>query len=405
MDVVVIGAGLVGLAIARRIQQVRPGASVLVVDKEDHVAAHQSGHNSGVVHAGVYYPPGSLKAQLVRRGVGLLREFAAEHDVAWQDLGKVVVATTGIEQHRLTQIAERAEANGVPGVNLLGPSGLRDLEPHVVGVAALHSPTTAVIDFPGVARALAAQIEAEGGEVRLSCEVTGLTEGADGVYLPARREMSGSPFAHTEILTAREVVICAGLHADRLAQFAGGAPDPAIVPFRGEYHLLRPERAHLVSGLVYPVPDPRYPFLGVHLTRRVDGSVDVGPNAVLALAREGYGRMDLNWADVRDYARSPGLRSMAREHWPTGVREVLGSVSGRRFVDAARRYVPELRAADLTRGPSGVRAQALDRDGSLVDDFVIERSGAVTAVRNAPSPAATSCLAIAEHVVDRLAWA
>ena len=397
---VVIGAGLVGLAVARRIQQVRPGASIAVIDKEDRVAAHQSGHNSGVVHAGVYYPPGSLKAQLCRRGVGLLRDLATEHAVAWRDLGKVVVATTAAEQQRLTQIAARANANGVPGLALLGPTGLHDLEPHVVGVAALHSPSTAVVDFPGVARVLAAQIEAEGGEVLLGCEVTEIRDEAAGVRVCTRGARSASEGA--SVVTAREVVICAGLHADRVARLAGGSPDPVIIPFRGEYHLLRPERAHLVRGLVYPVPDPRYPFLGVHLTRRVDGTVDVGPNAVLALAREGYGRADLRWADLMEMGRSRGLIALAREHWVTGVREVLGSLSGRRFVEEARRYVPELTAADLARGPTGVRAQALERDGSLVDDFVIERSGAVTAVRNAPSPAATSCLAIAEHIVDRL---
>lgn len=396
MHTLVIGAGIVGLAVARRLTQVRPDDPVTVLDKEAVVGSHQTGHNSGVVHAGVYYPPGSLKAQLCRRGVGLLRDYADARGIVVDEVGKVVVAVDATDEDRLTEVRRRALANGVPGVAMLGPDGLRDVEPHVRGRAALHSPSTAITDFPAVARALAGDVVAAGGEVLLGHEVVGMRPLRSGVELLVERE------GESRRLAADRVVICGGLHVDRLARMAGGDPDPRIVPFRGEYHLLAPERAALVRGLVYPVPDPRYPFLGVHLTRRVDGTVDVGPNAVLAGAREGYRWSDVRARDLVETATWPGARVMAGRHWRTGVSEVLGSVSTRRFAEAARRYVPELAAADLRPGGAGVRAQAVARDGSLVDDFVIERIGPVTAVRNAPSPAATSSLAIAEEVVRRL---
>lgn len=396
MHTIVIGAGIVGLAVARRLTQVRPDDPVTVLDKEAAVGTHQTGHNSGVVHAGVYYPPGSLKATLCRRGVGLLREYTADKGIVLDDVGKVVVAVDRQDEERLVEVRRRALANGVPGVAVLGPGGLRDIEPHVRGRAALHSPTTAITDFPAVARALAEDVAAAGGTVRLRHEVVAVRPLRSGVEVLVEHEGGASRLA------ADRLVICGGLHVDRLARMAGGDPDPRIVPFRGEYHLLAPERTHLVRGLVYPVPDPRYPFLGVHLTRRVDGSVDIGPNAVLATAREGYRRRDLHAADLVETLAWPGTRTMAGRHWRTGVAEVLGSLSTRRFAAAAARYVPELGAADLRRGGAGVRAQAVARDGSLVDDFVVEQVGPVTAVRNAPSPAATSGLAIAEEIVRRL---
>lgn len=396
MHTSVIGAGIVGLAVARELQRVRPEDTVTVLDKESSVGAHQTGHNSGVVHAGVYYPPGSLKARLCRRGVDLLREYTSAKGIVLDEVGKVVVAVDATDEQRLAEVRRRALANGVPGVAMLGPDGLRDVEPHVRGRAALHSPSTAITDFPAVARALADDVTAAGGAVLLDHEVVDLRPVASGVELLVTSE------GESRRLAADRVVVCGGLHVDRLARMAGGDPDPRIVPFRGEYHLLAPERSGLVRGLVYPVPDPRYPFLGVHLTRRVDGTVDVGPNAVLAGAREGYRWRDVRPRDLVETVTWPGSVVMAGRHWRTGAAEVLGSVSTRRFAEAARRYVPELGVGDLRPGGAGVRAQAVARDGSLVDDFVIERVGPVAAVRNAPSPAATSSLAIAEEIVARL---
>jgi L-2-hydroxyglutarate oxidase LhgO len=386
-SVVVVGAGIVGLAVGRRLAL--SGRRVTVVDKEPAVAQHQTGHNSGVVHSGIYYTPGSLKAVLCRRGVTLLREYCIEHDLPYREVGKVVVARSEAELGRLGDLERRAGANGVPGVRRLGPEALRELEPHVTGVAALHSPTTAIVDFPAVARCLAAEIGSAGGSLRLGEAVTAVT-----------REQGRAVVATTgDRIEAEQVVICAGLQSDVVARTAGDEPGPAIVPFRGEYFRLVPERTDLVRGLVYPVPDPAYPFLGVHFTPRVDGRVDVGPNAVLATAREGYRKRDVSARDLWATLRWPGTRRLFREHWRAGLHEVRGSLSKRSYVALAREYVPDLRRDDLVRAPAGVRAQAVDLDGSLVDDFRISHLGPVTAVRNAPSPAATSSLAIAEHVV------
>lgn len=385
---VVVGAGLVGLAVARCLA--RAGREVVVLDKEPEVAVHQSGHNSGVVHSGIYYPPGSLKAALCRRGVGLLREFCVDHDLEYREIGKVIVARDASELGRLQALEDRAQHNGVPGVRRLGRDELREIEPHVVGVAALHSPTTAIVDYRAVARAMAADIEVLGGQVRLGQAVTAIV-----------REVSGaSVVTRAERLACGRVVLCAGLQSDVLARAAGDDASPVIVPFRGEYFRLVPSRADLVRGLVYPVPDPAYPFLGVHFTPRVDGTVDIGPNAVLATAREGYRKRDVSVADLWQTMRWPGTRRLFRAHWRAGLRELSGSVSKRVYLGQARDYVPELRLADVVRGPAGVRAQAVDLDGSMVDDFRISHLGAVTAVRNAPSPAATSSLAIAEHIAD-----
>jgi L-2-hydroxyglutarate oxidase len=389
----VVGGGIIGAAVSRRLLQLAPDAQVTLLEKEDRLAAHQTGRNSGVVHAGLYYPPGSLKATLCRRGVGLLRDFCREKSLTYDECGKVLVALDAQEQARLGGIADRARANGVPGVRHLDRSQLREIEPHVSGVAGLHSPSTAIVDYAAVTRCLAADAEAAGATVRTGWAVAGVRSTDREVVLtgPAGEELAFD-----------RVILCAGLQADRLAALAGDAEAPRIVPFRGEYFALRPEKRHLVKGLVYPVPDPRYPFLGVHLTPRVDGEVLVGPNAVLALAREGYRRRDVTVRDLRDIVGYAGFRRFARQHWRTGLVEMRGSVSKRSFVAAAQRYVPELQVADVVPGPAGVRAQALERDGSLVDDFRISRRGNVLAVHNAPSPAATSSLAIAEHLVDVL---
>ncbi|MFB4311545.1 L-2-hydroxyglutarate oxidase [Actinomadura sp. GTD37] len=388
----VVGAGILGLAIARRLAETRPGTEVTVLDKEDRVAAHQTGHNSGVAHAGLYYAPGSLKATLCRRGIGLLKEYCTDRNLPYEECGKVVVARDASELAALDEIERRAAANGVPGLRRLTGGGLREIEPHAAGVAALHSPTTAIADFPAVARAFADDVVQSGGEVRLGFEVVRLGRAGDRVTVASRRE---------ELVFDR-LVVCAGLQSDRVARLAGDAPAPAIIPFRGEYYRLVPSRTDLVRGLIYPVPDPRYPFLGVHFTRRVDGGVDIGPNAVLALAREGYRWRDVRPADLWETVRWPGFRRLARRHWRTGAKELYGSAVKRAFVAEARGFVPDLAAADVVAAPAGVRAQAVDPDGSLVDDFRIGRVGPVVTVRNAPSPAATSSLAIAEHVVERL---
>jgi L-2-hydroxyglutarate oxidase LhgO len=387
----VVGAGLLGLAVARRIAQTT-GAEVSVFEKEDAVSRHQSGHNSNVVHSGIYYTPGSLKATLCRRGVGLLKEFCAEHELAYREIGKVIVARDEAEVGRLRDLEKRAEGNGVPGVRRLGPEELRELEPHVRGAAALLSPTTAIVDYASIAKALADEVTAGGGRILLNHAVTRIDRVGEGVAV----------YANGDRYEFDRLVLCAGLQSDTVSRLAGDDPGPAIIPFRGEYYRLAPDRTHLVNRLVYPVPDPAYPFLGVHLTPRLDGTVDVGPNAVLALAKEGYRRTDLNPRDLLRTLTWPGALRLFRQHWRMGVHEYRGSFSKRAFTAAARAYVPELTPADLVAAPAGVRAQAVDRDGSLVDDFRISSLGPVTAVRNAPSPAATSSLAIAEYVVDRL---
>jgi L-2-hydroxyglutarate oxidase LhgO len=388
----VVGAGILGLAVARRLVESRPDATVTVLDKENRIAAHQTGHNSGVAHAGLYYAPGSLKARLCRQGIHRLQEFCADRGLPYDECGKVVVARTEDEVPKLHEIHRRATENGVPGLRLLDRRGLQEIEPHAAGLAALHSPHTAIVDFAAVARAFADEVTAGGGELRLVWEVTGIHRSGERVRLTTPGEE----------LEFDRLVVCAGLHSDRVARLAGDAPGPAIVPFRGEYYRLVPARTDLVRGLIYPVPDPRYPFLGVHFTRRVGGGVDIGPNAVLALAREGYRRRDVRLPDLWETLRWPGFRRLARRHWRTGLKEMYGSLSRRAFVAEARSFVPELTIADVVPAPAGVRAQAVDPDGSLVDDFRIGRMGPIVTVRNAPSPAATSSLAIAEHIAGQV---
>jgi L-2-hydroxyglutarate oxidase LhgO len=390
----IVGGGILGLALARLVVREEPGADVVVLEKEHAVALHQTGRNSGVVHAGLYYEPGSLKARLCRRGMGLLQAFCAEHGIAYEECGKVVVATAERELERLGRIHERAQANGVPDVALIDRARLREIEPHAAGIAALHSPRTAIADFGAVARALAAEVEQAGGEVRLGAEAARV---ADDPGTRPRVELRDGM-----TVEADAVVVCAGLHADRLARASGQPADPRIVPFRGEYWALRPERRHLVRGLIYPVPDPALPFLGVHLTKRIDGEILVGPNAVLALAREGYRRRDVAAADTADTLCWRGTWRVFGRYWRTGAAELARSASRRAFVHAARRHVPELRAGDVVPAVAGVRAQAVGADGRLVDDFRLATSGRVTWVRNAPSPAATSSLAIAEELLERV---
>ena len=392
----VVGGGILGVAIAREVVRRRPGSHVVVLEKEDRLAAHQTGRNSGVVHAGIYYRPGSLKAELCTRGRGLLQDFCAEHAIPYVACGKLVVAVDAAETGRFDALERTATENRVPGLRRLGAEEIREVEPYAVGLAALHSPATAITDYVAITRALAEEVRAAGGEVRLGARVVDLQRQGDGVVV----RIAGDPAP----LRLDHVVVAAGLQADRVAALVGGAREPAILPFRGEYLGVAVAKQDLVRGMVYPVPDPRYPFLGVHFTRRVTGELEVGPNAVLATRREGYRRRDVSLTDLRDVLAWPGSWRMARAHWRTGIDEVVGSASRRAFMRSASRYVPDIGVADVTRAGSGVRAQAVDRDGSLVDDFRITHDDAVTCVRNAPSPGATSSLAIAAHVVDQV-WA
>lgn len=386
----VVGAGILGLAVARRIAEVAPGAAVTVLDKEDAVAVHQTGHNSGVAHAGLYYQPGSLKAQLCRRGMGLLKDLCEERGLPYDECGKLVVARDEGEVGRLREIERRATENGVPGLRWLEGAQLREVEPNVAGVAAVHSPHTAIVDFRAVAEAFADDVRAAGGELRLGREVTTIRPSGSEVRVTA----GGEDHAFDRL------ILCAGLQSDRVARLAGDADGPAIVPFRGEYLRLKNGHGDLVKGLIYPVPDPAFPFLGVHFTRRVGGGLDIGPNAVLAFAREGYTFGRVVPRDLLATLGYAGFRKLAVKYWKTGLKEMRGSVAAGVLVREAQTFVPALRREDVERAPAGVRAQAIDPDGSMVDDFRINHVGRVVAVRNAPSPAATSSLAIAEHVVS-----
>ena len=391
-DTIVVGAGILGLAVAREILARRPAERVLVVEREAAPAAHQSSHNSGVVHGGVYYAPGSLKARLCVDGAARMHAYCATHAIDVRQIGKVIVALRRDELPALDELARRAAANGVPGVRRLDPDGLRAVEPHATGLAALHLPGTAIVDFGAVCRQLAADVRAAGGELRCGWPVSAISVTARAIGL---RSAAGD-----EAQAAR-AIFCAGLWSDRLAVLAGADPDPRIVPFRGAYRQLRAERRGLVRGLIYPVPDPRLPFLGVHLTPRTDGSVLIGPSALLAGARDGYRAGALRAADVRDTATWPGTWRMARRWWRTGLAEARLAAGHRAFAAAAARYVPAIGPGDLLPAFAGVRAQAVGRDGRLVEDFVVSATPRAIHVRNAPSPAATSALALAQLIADR----
>jgi L-2-hydroxyglutarate oxidase len=388
---VVIGGGIVGLATAHELTRRHPHATVTVLEKEDHVAAHQTGHNSGVIHAGVYYKPGSLKARMCRAGSASMVEFCDAHGIPYQICGKLIVATDDSEVPRLHALHERALANGLP-VRLVTPAEAREYEPHIASVAGLHVASTGIVDYAQVCRVLSELVEKAGGTVRLGARVVGLHPEGDTIVV---QTTAGEH-------RADHLVNCAGLHSDRIARMAGHRPTARIVPFRGEYYELRPARRDLVRGLIYPVPDPQFPFLGVHLTRMIDGSVHAGPNAVLALAREGYSWGRVRARDVADVATYPGLWRLARKHLRYGLTEVRRSLSRNLFAQSLARLVPELTRDDIVPAGAGVRAQAIARDGSLVDDFLIVRGPRQVHVLNAPSPAATSSLEIAKHVVTQL---
>ena len=392
-DLAVVGGGIVGLAVLRELGRRYPRARLCGIEKEPRFNAHQTGRNSGVVHSGIYYTPGSLKARLCVRGRQRTYAYCDRAGIPYRKVGKLIVATHAGELGRLDDLWERGRRNGVPGLERLDARGIARREPHVHGIAAIASPETGIVDWSLVATSFANDAREAGADFFLGHRVERIVRRADGVTLRTPRGE----------IEARNVVACAGLQADRLARATGGASDPKIVPFRGDYLVLRPERASLVRGNVYPVPDPALPFLGVHFTPRMDGEVWLGPNAVLAFAREGYAFADVVPADVWETLTYPGFRKLAARYWKIGAGEMYRDLVRAAYVAALQRYVPELRESDCLPGPAGVRAQAMAADGSLVDDFVFEDSERVVHVRNAPSPAATSSLAIAEYVADHVA--
>jgi L-2-hydroxyglutarate oxidase len=392
-DIVIVGAGIVGLATARELGLRHPDLRLAVVDKEPSPGRHQSGHNSGVLHAGIYYKPGSLKAQLCVQGKAELERFAVEHQIPYETCGKLIVALHAGELGRLADLESRGQANGVPGIRMIGPDEMREIEPYAAGIRALHVPGTGIIDFGAVVRKLHELLVESGVDFHLGREVFGIDK------------MSGLTVLRTsggEIL-GRRLITCGGLQSDRLARLepgSGADVDVQIVPFRGDYYTLKPEARHLCRALIYPVPDPALPFLGVHFTKRIDGAVWAGPNAVLALAREGYRRSTVRPAEVAETVRYKGFRQLAKHYWRTGAAEMWRDAVKRAFVKELQRYVPAVDGKDLAFGPSGVRAQAVGRDGAMVDDFKLLTTAGSLHVVNAPSPAATASLAIASRLAN-----
>jgi L-2-hydroxyglutarate oxidase LhgO len=387
-DFIVIGGGIVGLATAMAITQRLPKHRLLVLEKENEVGSHQTGHNSGVIHSGLYYRPGSIKAKTCVEGARAMVEFCESNRIAYLCCGKVVVATSEAELPQLEMLYERGVANGVPGVAMIGPERLKELEPYSNGIKAIHVPGAGITDYAAVARKYAEIVERQGGGVRTQARVNGLkVKQNETVICSTQGEF-----------VAKYVVNCTGLHSDRLSQMAGASNGLMIAPFRGEYYDLLPARQHLVKGLIYPVPDPNFPFLGVHFTRMVRGGVEAGPNAVLALKREGYRKSDFSLRDTFSTLAFPGFWRMAGKYWRQGMAEYHRSLSKAAFLRSLQRLVPELRDEDIRPGGSGVRAQALDRQGKLLDDFQIVRTGNVIHVCNVPSPAATASIVIGRQI-------
>jgi L-2-hydroxyglutarate oxidase len=390
-DFCVVGGGIVGLATAWSLLQRRPGARLLLLEKEAGLGRHQTGHNSGVIHAGVYYAPGSLKARLCRLGAEATKRFCAENDIPFEVCGKLVVATTPAEVDRLAGLESRAAQNGIE-VDRIDADELRRIEPNVSGLAALLVHATGIVDYKRICAALADRIRTSGGEIRTGIEVTGIAEGGDEVRVSSRGEQ----------WQARHLIACAGLQSDRLARLAGLAVRHRIVPFRGEYYSLPPERSGIVSRLIYPVPEPGVPFLGVHLTRMIDGSVTVGPNAVLGWSREDYGKGSLSLRDTLDFASFPGFWRMASKQWRFAVGEYYASLNKASYLEACRKYCPSLSITDLRPYPAGIRAQAVDAEGHLIEDFLFMESERSLHVCNAPSPAATSAMPIGDMIANRV---
>lgn len=390
-DLTIIGGGIIGLATALTLVQRHPSWKLAVLEKEDHLAAHQTGHNSGVIHSGIYYKPGSLKAQTCVAGAKALIAFCEKHDIPYERCGKVVVATSADELPRLEELYRRGTANGVEGLEVIGPERLRELEPHATGVKALYVPVTGIIDFPRVAHMYARLVQENGGVLRTRHQVQKILHREGGLVLETSQGVVQSKF----------LINCGGLFCDRIARMAGARIDVQIVPFRGEYYTIAPHRRSLVKNLIYPVPDPALPFLGVHFTRTIDGVVEAGPNAVLAFAREGYRKTDFIPYDLKETLAFPGFWRMARKYWKTGVGEMYRSYSKSAFLKALQRLLPDLREQDLQPGGSGVRAQAIATSGALVDDFVILPLGNALHILNAPSPGATSSLAIGQYIAEK----
>lgn len=390
-DVAIIGAGIVGLATAYRLKKIKPGLKVAVVDKENAVAAHQSSHNSGVIHSGIYYKPGSLKAQNCREGYRDLLAFCSEHGVPYEICGKVIVATKNEERPLLDQILQRGRANGLEGLEKIGPEALKEIEPHAAGLEAIRVPQAGIISYRQVAEKYAERFTANGGEVFLGEKVTGIETGSREVIL-------ATPGLE---IRSRLVVNCAGLYADKIAAMTGVSTGIQMLPFRGEYYVLSKAKQHLVRHLIYPVPNPAFPFLGVHYTRMIEGGIEAGPNAVLAFRREGYSRWDFHAGEFLEMIAFPGLRKLAAKYWRIELDELHRSFSKRAFVEALQHLVPEVGYDDLERGGAGVRAQAVDKNGNLIDDFYFIENQNIINVINAPSPAATSSLAIGKTIAGK----
>ena len=387
-DVAIVGGGILGLATARVLTERAPRARLVILEKESKLATHQTGHNSGVIHSGIYYRPGSSKAKLCVEGARLMVEFCDTHGIKHQTIGKVIVATSEAELPRLQTLFERGTANGVPGIRMLDRDQVREIEPHVAAVRGIQSPATGIVDYTEVCEAMARDLRAHGVEIRTGAGVSAIERRLDGLVLTTAR----GP------VEARRLVNCAGLYSDMIARMAGADPEVQIIPFRGEYYMIRREREDLVRGLIYPVPDPEFPFLGVHFTRTIHGDVEAGPNAVLAFAREGYTLGTVRPAELLDTLGYAGFWHMARKYWRVGAFEMYRSASKAAFVRSLQKLVPDIAATDLERGGAGVRAQAVAPDGSLVDDFKISVTAGAVHVVNAPSPGATASLAIGRHV-------
>lgn len=391
-DVVVLGGGIVGLSTAWRLRQRYPDIKIRLIEKESRLAFHQTGRNSGVLHSGIYYRPGSLRAINCREGKKAMEAFCEEHGVTYERCGKVIVAVDEAELPNLDRIYERGQANGVE-CEVIGVERLRELEPHTAGIKAIHVPESGIVDYVGVCEKLGELLTDSGAEIQLESRVIGMQHGPSGTVVETTKGECESRF----------VVNCTGLHCDRVTRMSGQEPEAKTVPFRGEYFELIPEAEHLCRTLIYPVPDPRFPFLGVHFTRMALGGVECGPNAVLAFAREGYTKLDVNLRDLVESLTYPGFIRMAARNWKTGCGEMWRSFSKAAFVKALQRLIPEIRSEHLESAPAGVRAQALGRDGKLLDDFLIQETDRVVNVCNAPSPAATAALNIGNLIVDRLA--
>jgi L-2-hydroxyglutarate oxidase len=391
-DFVIVGGGIVGLATALRILESRPGTRLLLLEKEGGLGRHQTGHNSGVLHAGLYYKPGSLKAKMAVEGLRQMVDFCQKHKVPYEQCGKIVVATEQEELPRLEKLLERGTANGLKGLGKLGPEQIREIEPHAAGLAAIHVPEEGIVDYGAVVEAMAGEIQRLGGEIRTGERVERF-EGTGGRW---KIKTSTGEFE------AKQVVACAGLHSDRLVSRSGLKPSAKIMPFRGEYYMIRKERQSLVRNLIYPVPDPQFPFLGVHFTRMIAGGVEAGPNAVLALAREGYGWGNINLRDLAESLSFPGLWKFMMKYPSICSYEIWRSINRKEFCRSLQKLVPEIQEEDLESGSAGVRAQAMSADGALVEDFSFVEGPGILHVVNAPSPAATASLAIGKHIVQRL---